>query len=67
MNASELREKKVSELSEELDELLREQFNLRMQKGVGQAPRPDRIRKVRRDIARVKTVINEKRATGESA
>lgn len=67
MNASELRGKKVSELSEELDELLREQFNLRMQKGVGQAPRPDRIRKVRRDIARVKTVINEKRATGDSA
>ena len=67
MNASELRDKKVSDLREELDELLREQFNLRMQKGVGQAPRPDRIRKVRRDIARVKTVINEKRATGESA
>lgn len=67
MNASELRGKKVSELGEELDELLREQFNLRMQKGVGQAPRPDRIRKVRRDIARVKTVINEKRATGDSA
>lgn len=67
MNASELRSKKVSELGEELDELLREQFNLRMQKGVGQAPRPDRIRKVRRDIARVKTVINEKRATGDSA
>ena len=67
MNASELRNKKVSELNEELNELLREQFNLRMQKGVGQAPRPDRIRKVRRDIARVKTVINQKRATGESA
>ena len=67
MNASELRNKKVDELNEELNELLREQFNLRMQKGVGQAPRPDRIRKVRRDIARVKTVINEKRATGESA
>lgn len=67
MNASELREKTVAELGEELDELLREQFNLRMQKGVGQAPRPDRIRKVRRDIARVKTVINEKRATGEPA
>ena len=67
MNASELRKKNVSDLRSELDELLREQFNLRMQQGVGQAPRPDRIRKVRRDIARVKTVINEKRATGESA
>jgi len=62
MNASELREKKVADLRGELEELMREQFNLRMQKGVGQAPRPDRIRKVRRDIARVKTVINEKLA-----
>lgn len=73
MNANELREKKVTDLRGELDELMREQFNLRMQKGVGQAPRPDRIRKVRRDIARVKTVINEKLAqsnagnTGQSA
>ena len=67
MNASELRDKKVTDLHEELNELLREQFNLRMQKGVGQAPRPHRIRQVRRDIARVKTVINEKLATGESA
>jgi len=70
MNASELREKKVEDLRGELEELLREQFNLRMQKGVGQAPRPDRIRKVRRDIARVKTVINEKLArdnTSQSA
>ena len=67
MNASELRDKKVSELRRELVELRREQFNLRMQKGVGQAPRPDRFGRVRRDIARVKTVINEKLATGESA
>lgn len=67
MKASELRSNKLGELNEELVELRREQFNLRMQKGVGQAPRPDRIRKVRRDIARVKTVINEKLAQGESA
>jgi large subunit ribosomal protein L29 len=67
MKASELRSNKLGELSEELVELRREQFNLRMQQGVGQAPRPDRIRKVRRDIARVKTVINEKLAQGESA
>ncbi|MDZ7787641.1 MAG: 50S ribosomal protein L29 [Halofilum sp. (in: g-proteobacteria)] len=67
MKASELRSNKLGELNEELVELRREQFNLRMQQGVGQAPRPDRIRKVRRDIARVKTVINEKLAQGESA
>lgn len=66
MNANELRDKKVTDLRGELEELLREQFNLRMQKGVGQAPRPDRIRKVRRDIARVKTVINEKIAQGNA-
>jgi large subunit ribosomal protein L29 len=67
MNASELRGRRLGELREELVELRREQFNLRMQKGVGQAPRPDRQHKVRRNIARVKTVINEKIARGESA
>ena len=67
MNAGELRNRKVSDLQQELVELRREQFNLRMQRGVGQAPRPDRFRRVRRDIARVKTVINEKRAAGDSA
>jgi large subunit ribosomal protein L29 len=67
MNASELRGRRLGELREELVELRREQFNLRMQKGVGQAPRPDRLHKVRRNIARVKTVINEKIARGESA
>ena len=67
MKASELRDKSVTDLQGELVELRREQFNLRMQKGVGQAPRPDRFGRVRRDIARVKTIINEKLATGESA
>lgn len=67
MNAGELRQKSIPELNGELHELRREQFNLRMQKGIGQSPRGDRIRGVRRDIARVKTVINEKRRRGESA
>jgi large subunit ribosomal protein L29 len=44
MRASELRQKNISELTEELNELRREQFNLRMQKAVGQSPRGDRIR-----------------------
>ncbi len=67
MKASELREKSLKELEQTLHELLREQFNLRMQKGSGQMPRPDQFRKVRRDIARVKTIMNEKRRAGEQA
>jgi large subunit ribosomal protein L29 len=55
-----LREKSVDELNQELNGLLREQFNLRMQKGVGQVAKPDQFKKVRRSIARVKTVLNEK-------
>jgi large subunit ribosomal protein L29 len=43
---------------------MREQFNLRMQQGMGQAGRPDQFRKVRRNIARVKTIINEKQRAG---
>jgi len=67
MNASELRQKSSDELKLELDSLLREQFNLRMQKGTGQLSRPDQVRKVRRDIARIKTVLNEKVNAGEAA
>ncbi len=61
MKATELREKSVSELEAELAGLYREQFNLRMQKGVGQMSRPDQFSKVRRNIARIKTILNEKR------
>ncbi len=57
--ARELREKESAELQTQLSELLREQFNLRMQKGSGQLSRPSRVRQVRRDIARIKTVLNE--------
>jgi len=67
MNASDLRQKSGAELKLELDGLLREQFNLRMQKGTGQLSRPDQVRKVRRDIARIKTVLNEKLKAGEAA
>ena len=67
MKASELRQKNEQELSKELGDLLREQFNLRMQKGTGQLSRPDQVKKVRRDIARIKTVMNEKAKAGESA
>lgn len=60
MKASDLREKSVDELRTELDALLREQFNLRMQQGSGQQPRPHLFARVRKDIARVNTVLNEK-------
>lgn len=67
MKASELRGKTVAELKQELVGLLREQFNLRMQKGTGQLARPDQVKKVRRSIARLKTVLNEKVKAGGSA
>ncbi len=66
MEASELRKQSATELRDDLQGLLKEQFNLRMQQGTGQLARPDQMRKVRRDIARIKTVLNEKRA-GEAS
>jgi len=67
MGANELREKSVDELNEELLALRREQFNLRMQKATGELTRHHEHRRVRKDIARVKTVLGElDRATGES-
>jgi large subunit ribosomal protein L29 len=65
MKASELREKSQAELQETLHELLKEQFNLRMQQGTGQLARPHAMKDVRRNIARVKTVITEQRKAGE--
>jgi large subunit ribosomal protein L29 len=67
MEASDLRKKTTEELHDQLIELRREQFNLRMQAGTGQLGRPDQVRKVRRDIARVKTVLTEKTRTGEKS
>ena len=60
MKATELREKSVSELQQQLLELLKEQFNLRMQKTTGQLAQTHLLGQVRRDIARVKTVLTEK-------
>ena len=59
MKASELRDKSRQELEEELVELRREQFNLRMQGATGQLTRNHEFGRVRKDIARVKTVIGE--------
>ena len=60
MNAQELKTRSESELAEELSELLQEQFNLRMQKGTGQLVARHELRRVRRNIARVRTVMREK-------
>jgi len=60
MKASELREKSVEELNQELLGLLREQFNLRMQAATGQLNQTHLLTQVRKDIARVKTVLNDK-------
>ena len=60
MKAQELRDKSVGELTEELLRLRREQFGLRMQMGSGQLGKPHLLKEMRRDIARVKTVIQEK-------
>ena len=59
MKAKELRAKDVAGLREELLKLRREQFNLRMAQASGQAAKPDQAGKVRRNIARVKTVQGE--------
>jgi large subunit ribosomal protein L29 len=60
---SELREKSVEELTKVLHELLRDQFNHRMQKATGQLGQTHLPAAVRKDIARVKTLINEKQNT----
>ena len=56
MDAKELRSKSAAELADELLKLRKEQFSLRMQRATGQAPKPDQFGKVRRNIARLKTV-----------
>jgi large subunit ribosomal protein L29 len=60
MIAKELQEKSVAELQVTLIELLREQFTLRMQKATGQLTQTHLLSQVRRNIARVKTVLNDK-------
>ena len=65
MKASELREKDEAELRSELTRLLKEQFNLRMQRGTGQLGQSHLFGEARRDIARVRTVLREKKAAGQ--
>ena len=58
MDMKELKGKTPAELQTQLTELRREQFNLRMQRGMGQLAKPHELTRVRTDIARVKTVLN---------
>jgi large subunit ribosomal protein L29 len=67
MNVQDMKGKNEQELRDELTGLLREQFKLRMQRGIGQLATPHDLRRVRRDIARVKTVLNEKKKGSEAS
>jgi large subunit ribosomal protein L29 len=62
MKASEVRGKRGDELREQLLQLKKEQFNLRFQKATGQLENTSRVREVRRDIARIKTILAEQAA-----
>jgi large subunit ribosomal protein L29 len=61
MTAEDLRTKTDDELKDNLLELKKEQFNLRFQKASGQLESTSRVREVRRDIARIKTILNQRR------
>jgi len=62
MNAKELRDKTPDQLREQLADLKKESFNLRFQQATGALENTARVRQVRRDAARVKTILNEKAA-----
>ena len=59
MKVSELRQKTKIELDTILLDLSRERFNLKMQKGTGQLSKPDQVKKVRRNVARIHTILKE--------
>ncbi|ASP19369.1 50S ribosomal protein L29 [Antarctobacter heliothermus] len=66
MNAHELRDKTPDELRDTLVQLKKEAFNLRFQSATGQMENTSRIRQVRRDVARIMTILNEKAAAAAS-
>jgi len=65
--AAKLRAKNAEELNDELLKLRKEQFSLRMQRATGQSPKPDQFGKVRRNVARLKTVQREARKSESPA
>lgn len=62
MKATDVRAKTLDELNDDLVSLKKEQFNLRFQKATGQMEKTARVRQIRRDIARIKTILAEKAA-----
>ena len=66
MNATELHAKTPDQLRDDLVSLKKEAFNLRFQQATGQLENPARLRSVKRDVARVKTVLNQKAAAAAS-
>ncbi|PWR01988.1 50S ribosomal protein L29 [Meridianimarinicoccus roseus] len=66
MDAKDLRDKTPDELRDQLASLKKEAFNLRFQQATGQMENTSRMRLVRRDVARVKTILNEKAAAAAS-
>ncbi len=67
MDMNILNTKTTAELRDELKKLLQEQFSVRMQKGMGQMTNVHELRRLRRDIARVKTVMTQKSVEGNAA
>lgn len=65
MKAADVRSKSVDQLTDELVKLKKEQFNLRFQAATGQLEKTGRVTEVRRDIARVKTILREKSQAGK--
>ncbi|QKV18231.1 50S ribosomal protein L29 [Oricola thermophila] len=65
MKASDVRAMSADQLADELAKLKKEQFNLRFQKATGQLEKTSRVREVRRDIARIKTIAAEMAAKGK--
>ncbi len=63
MKVEDLRQKSEDELNQEVLDLRKEAFNLRFQRASGQLENTSRVRQVRRDIARIKTVLHERRAS----
>ncbi|MEE2921519.1 50S ribosomal protein L29 [Hyphomonas sp.] len=66
MKAQDVRAKSVDQLKDELVKLKKEQFNLRFQTATGQLEKTARVKEVRRDIARVKTILREKAEAGQA-
>lgn len=67
MNPADLRAKGIADLEKELVSLRKEQFNLRMAMGSGQMVRPHLFNVARKNIARVKTIITEKKRSGDAS